>query len=515
MSQVIASDADRAQLAELGIAPEEVERQIALFVEPPAPVRLDRPCTPGDGVRNLSPAEREAAGRAHAAAAAAGRVSKFTPASGAASRMFQSLLAVRGAGLRRRDAVERAAADGDRSAAEVLTFVDSLPRFAFAAALAAAADRLGTPLERLRAAGEVGAILDALLAPAGLDYAALPKGLLLFHRYPDVPRTAFEEHLVEAAAVARDDDGAARLHLTVSPEHTAGFRDRLEHVRAAYERRYDVRYEVAFSTQQRATDTIAVEADNRPFRTEDGRLLFRPGGHGALIDNLAALGGDLVFIKNIDNVQTDAQRGPALEWMRLLLGHAAVLQTAIAEHLRALAAGVAGAGAAARHFAADALGVPLAADAGPAAARAALDRPLRVCGVVRNTGEPGGGPFWVRGADGSLSPQIVESAQVDAGDPGQRAVFAAATHFNPVFLATALRDAAGRPFELARFVDAAAVFISRKSKDGRALKALERPGLWNGAMAHWLTVFVEVPEATFTPVKTVHDLLRPAHQPRE
>jgi hypothetical protein len=514
MSQVIASDADRAQLAELGITPEEVERQIALFERPPAAIRLDRPCTLGDGVRSLTAAERAAAEAAHAAAAAAGRVSKFTPASGAASRMFQSPLAVRAAGLRTRAALQERAAAGDQAAADVLTVLDNLPRFAFAAALEAAATRAGAPLAQLLAAGDAGRVLDLLLTPDGLDYAAQPKGLLPFHRYPEGARTAFEEHLVETAAVARDASGAARLHLTVSPEHADAFAALLARVRGAYERRYDVRFEVGFSTQDRATDTIAVDPANRPFRTEEGRLLFRPGGHGALIGNLGALGGDLVFIKNIDNVQPDDQRGPALEWMRLLLGHAAALRGAIAEHLAAVGRGGGDAGAAAARFASQALGVSIPAPAAADAVREALDRPLRVCGVVRNTGEPGGGPFWVRDADGRVTPQIVESAQVDTADPDQRARFAAATHFNPVFLACALRDGAGRPYDLQRFIDPAAVFIARKSKDGRELKALERPGLWNGAMAHWLTVFVEIPEAAFTPVKTINDLLRPVHQPR-
>jgi hypothetical protein len=514
MSQVIASEADRAQLAELGIAPQEVERQIALFVHPPAPVRLERPCTLGDGVHSLSAAERGAALEAHAAAAAAGRISKFTPASGAASRMFQSLLAARQGELRSREAVAARAASGDAVAADVLAFLDHLPRFAFVDALAAAVARSGRTLEAVVAAGDVGAVLDALLTPAGLDYAAAPKGLLLFHRYPDGARTAFEEHLVETAAVARDARGTARLHLTVSPEHAAAFSGLLERVRGAYEARYAVRYDVRFSTQRRATDTIAVDGENRPFRTADGRLLFRPGGHGALIDNLDAVGGDLVFIKNVDNVQPDDQRGPGLEWTRILLGRAAALQAAIAAHLRALRDGGAEAVATASRCATAALGLSLPPGADAAVLTEALERPLRVCGVVRNTGEPGGGPFWVRAADGALTRQIVESAQVDQGDPAQRAVFAAATHFNPVFLACAVRDAAGRPFDLHRFVDPSAVFIAHKSKDGRPLKALERPGLWNGAMAHWLTMFVEVPEATFTPVKTVNDLLRPAHQPR-
>ncbi|MDX2171452.1 MAG: DUF4301 family protein [Deltaproteobacteria bacterium] len=373
----------------------------------------------------------------------------------------------------------------------------------------ALAARLGSALH----GDDLAPLLDALLTPSGLDYAAQPKGLLLFHAYPDGPRTAFEEHLVEAAGLTRDAGGTARLHLTVSPEHQAGFSELLARVRAQYERRLEARFAVGFSTQKRSTDTIAVGADNRPFREPDGRLLFRPGGHGALIENLNELGGDLVFVKNIDNVQPDHRRAAALEAMQVEVGHLAVLQREVAGHLEALAGDGAAALAAARDYAAARFGLRLPPRADRAAVIAALDRPLRVCGVVRNTGEPGGGPFWVRDSDGSVSPQIVESAQVALGDPDQRAVFERATHFNPVFLACAVRDRHGRPYDLRRFVDPSAVFIARKSKDGRELKALERPGLWNGGMARWLTRFVEIPESAFTPVKTINDLLRPAHQP--
>lgn len=504
-SRIEFSAADRAQLSELEIPVAEVERQIALFVHPPAPVRLDRACTPGDGVYLLDGEERAAALAAYRAAAADGRVSKFTPASGAASRMFQALLATRGEGPVLRATLVHRAAAGDSAARDTLEFADQVERFAFSPLLAA---RLGA-----RPSGDdLAPLIDALLTAAGLDYAAQPKGLLLFHAYADGARTAFEEHLVEAAALTRTAGGDARLHLTVSPEHEPGFRARFAQVRAALEARLAVRFELGFSTQKRSTDTIAVDADNRPFRDGDGRLLFRPGGHGALIENLNELGGDLVFIKNIDNVQPDHRRAAALEAMQALLGHLAVLHAEIGARLAALAAGEAGAQDAARECAAR-FGIALPPQADAAAVRAALDRPLRVCGVVRNTGEPGGGPFWVREPDGAVTPQIVESAQVAMGDPDQRAAFERATHFNPVFLACAVRDAQGRPYDLRRFVDPSAVFIARKSKDGRELKALERPGLWNGGMARWLTRFVEIPESAFTPVKTVNDLLRPAHQP--
>jgi hypothetical protein len=336
---------------------------------------------------------------------------------------------------------------------------------------------------------------------------------LLFHRYAAGARTAFEEHLVEGAAYARDGEGRVRLHLTVSPEHRDGFERLFAARRAAYERD-GVRYSVDLSTQQRSTDTLAVDLDNRPFRGGDGQLLLRPGGHGALIENLNDLGGDLAFVKNIDNVQTDGGRPQALEGLRLLIGHLVVLQRELFTHLQALHAAAVSrhAMAAAGDFARGTLSAQIGGETDAAALIAALDRPLRVCGVVRNSGEPGGGPFWVRGAGDLVGTQIVESAEVDANDSTQREVFAASTHFNPVLLACGLRNWRGQPFDLRQFVDPNAVFIARKSHAGRELKALERPGLWNGAMARWHTLFVEVPDATFTPVKTVNDLLRPAHQ---
>ena len=507
--------ADRAQLAEWGITAEELERQLRLFEAPPPAAVLARPCTVGDGIDVLGEAERRAALRAYDSAAAAGRLLKFVPASGAATRMFQALLAVRQSGPLTRAVLQERAAGGDADSREALTFADNLPRFPFQDALAAALARRGHDLDALVRRGDVDTVLAALLDTDGLDYAALPKGLLPFHRYPEGGRTALEEHLLEGAAYAGSAAGVARLHFTVSPEHDAQCRAHLEAVRARCEARADARLEVGFSHQQCATDTVAVDLDNRPLRDAHGRLVFRPGGHGALIENLNAVDGDIVFLKTIDNIQPDHLRGPAVEWLRLLTGHLVVVQDALFSHRAALAGGTPSGTQieAARRFARDVLGAAVAADAGAAALIEALDRPLRVCGMVRNTGEPGGGPFWVRGGDGHSTRQIVESAQVDRSDAAQRAAFAAATHFNPVFMACGVRNWCRRRFDLSEFVDPTAVFIARKSKDGRELKALERPGLWNGAMAWWHTVFVELPDATFSPVKTVNDLLRPAHQP--
>ncbi len=508
---------DLRQVVDSGRSPDAVRSQLELFAHPPDAVRLERPCTPGDGIRVLTQGEMQVALEKWRHACAAGRLLKFVPASGAATRMFKSLLALRAQMPEemRREAVTQCAAAGDADAAEVATFMDSLHRFAFGAELAQVMRRDRLDLNALAEQGRFGAIVDYLLGAKGLDYASLPKGLLAFHRYDGASRTAFEEHLVEAAAYVRDERGVARLHFTVSPQHRERFAALLERVRPDYERAYDARFEIGFSEQKESTDTIAVDADNRPFRLDDGRLLFRPGGHGALIENLNDLAADLISIKNVDNVVPDHLKAIVFEWKRVLAGYLVALQESIFAHVAALTDDPSAAAVdAAERFARAALGLLPAATADrPAALRRLLDRPIRVCGMVRNTGEPGGGPFWVRGGDGRTSLQIVERAQVKADSKTQQAIFASSTHFNAVDLVCGVRDWRGRPFDLTRHVDPDAVFIAEKSQDGRRLKALELPGLWNGGMADWTTIFVEVPDGTFSPVKTINDLLRPEHQP--
>ena len=477
MPEDLFTAADLRQLAALGIAPEEAARQIELFRNPPPATHIVRPCRIGDGIRLLALGEHPPLLAAFAAAAAQGRIGKFVPASGAATRMFQVLLAHLGSG-------------GAEPTGEVRTFYDNLHRFPFGA------DRIA-------------------------DLADKPKGLLKFHRDGDTARTAFEEHLVEAAAYTRDQNGLCRLHFTVSPQHDDGFAALLAEVRASYERRFACRFDVTFSHQSPATDTLAVDPENQPFRQNDGTLLFRPGGHGSLIDNLQSLadaGWDVVLIKNIDNVVPDSRKETGLLWKKLLAGALLTVQSRLFNSLERLEAGPASPEllAEVEHFLAADLNRPSASRPDREERQQALirllDRPLRVCGVVRNQGEPGGGPFWVQAPDGSLSIQIVEASQVDASSPEQQSILKSSTHFNPVDLACALRDRHGRAYDLARFVDPSTVFISNKSHEGRSLKALERPGLWNGAMEGWNTVFIEVPDETFAPVKTVLDLLRPEHQ---
>jgi hypothetical protein len=457
---------------------------------------------------------------AYERASLSGRAMKFVPASGAASRMFKLLLGFnRGSGEIRESGVIARAAQGDADCKDFLRFIKRIKDFAFYEDLEAVMARDGLDAEERIAAGEFKVILDYLLTSRGLDLANLPKGLIPFHRYGDRrSRTPFEEHLVEAAEYVRDRGGRARVHFTVSPEHEADVRDHLERVKQSYERPGTI-LDMEFSIQHPSTNTVAVDMENRPFRDDPGRMVFRPGGHGALIENLIRLDGDIVFIKNIDNVVPDSRKGDTYLYKKVLGGLLVRLQEKLFFYLEKLPGRDGGdslqeeaAAFARKHF-----GVPVA-DGLPPRERTdllarVLNRPLRVCGVVKNQGEPGGGPFWVRREDGTLSRQIVESSQVDMRSPAQRKIWNSSTHFNPVDLVCGLRDHEGKPFVLKDFVDPDTGFISTKSMGGRDLKALELPGLWNGAMAGWNTIFVEVPLSTFSPVKTLLDLLREEHQP--
>jgi hypothetical protein len=509
--------ADLEQLGRRGIAPAEVERQLELFRHPPRSQRLLRPCLLGDGIVRLERARRAELLERSSRAAAAGRLLAFIPASGAASRMFEGLL-----GLLQEEPsatlfdLERRAGAGERPAADVLRLWAHLGEFAFQQELAAAMRDAGLDLEAARAAGDHVAVLRALLVEPGLGYAERPKALIPFHRAAGGARTPLVEQLFEAVEYLADAGGVVRLHFTVTPEHEPSFREHLARAAAGLAADRSVRLEVVLSRQDPATDTLAVDVYNRPVRTADGALFFRPGGHGALLANLQATGGDIVFIKNIDNVVPDRRKPLTVRWKRLLAGHLLELEEATRAHLERLAETNPdpAALAAAERFAAEELGrrpAPAPADERAARLRRLLDRPLRVCGMVPNQGQPGGGPFWVVDRAGEVSRQIVEASQVDDESEEQRSIWQASTHFNPVDLVCGLRDRHGRPYPLERFVDPDAVFISTKSANGQRLRALERPGLWNGAMAGWNTVFVEVPAETFAPVKTLLDLLRPEH----
>ncbi|RMH31016.1 MAG: DUF4301 family protein [Nitrospirae bacterium] len=506
-------------ICEKGIPFEQIEHQLSLFQRGFPYIQLVRPCTVGDGIRRLSSSEISDSIQAFDEAQRMGRAMKFVPASGAATRMFKDLLAF---WQRIRDyAPDRPILELDTSSAgPIHTFFANLPEFAFYQDLQAVLARAGFDCQTLLATRRIKPILEYLLFPVGLDYAHLPKGLLPFHRYPDHIRTPIAEHIVEATVYTADQYETATVHFTMSPDHLALARQHVQQLPLPIVR-MGKRLAVTFSPQRPSTDTIAVDLDNKPFRTSEGRLVFRPGGHGALLHNLNDLQGDLIFIKNIDNVLPDSRKAPTYTYKKALGGLLVTIQRQVFDYLEALASDRAPESSLHEmmYFASETLSVSFPEDFShwPASQRKAwlfdrLDRPLRVCGMVPNTGEPGGGPFWVRHPDGRMSLQIVEAAQVDPAQPDQQAIFAAATHFNPVDMVCGVRDFRRQPFDLFRFRDPGTGLITIKSYEGRELKALEWPGLWNGGMAYWNTVFVEIPLETFAPVKTILDLLRPEHR---
>jgi hypothetical protein len=492
----IFSQQDLRQMEALGISLFQVKQQIGYFEKGFPYISVVAPALPGEGIHCLSAKEQDAL-IARYDEWRGSRV-KFVPASGAASRMFKDLYEAQS--LLEKDpnaALSKPAA----------VFFEHLPSFAFYPLLQA---RLGAAItDRLK-------VLRSLLGEEGLAYGSQPKGLLAFHTYSQGARTAFEEHLVEAALYAANHDGAVNLHFTVSPEHREGFEALCRSVVPVYEQRFGLKYQISFSEQQKSTDTLAVDAGNRPFRLADGSLLFRPGGHGALLENLGALDQDLVFVKNIDNVVSEAHLADTLRWKKVLAGKLLELREYIFAALQELdkydsplkikeiAAFLA------VHFS---ITLPQTDQQHYAGlVRSLLERPLRVCGMVRNTGEPGGGPFIVKDAHGATSLQILEAAQLNAQDPHTPVLLAASAYFNPVDMVCSFKNYCGAPYALPMYRDENTGFISEKSKDGQIIKVQELPGLWNGAMSHWNTLFVEVPESTFHPVKTVNDLLRAAHQ---
>ena len=503
------SQQDLKQIASRGMTVEQVEHQLDQIHKGFPFLKLSGPAAVDAGIKVPNERETERYLQAQADYVAEGhRILKFVPASGAASRMFKNLFAF-------------LSADYDEPTTDFEKhFFDNIKRFAFREALCEKCRaNTGKSIRQLLDNGEYKSVVANLLGGEGLNYGQLPKGLLLFHEYEDGSVTPMEEHLREAALYAASK-GNAHVHFTVSHDHLDLFKKRVEEVRERYEQKYGVKYDITFSEQKPSTDTIAANLDGTPFRNADGTLLFRPGGHGALIENLNDIDADLVFIKNIDNVVAERLVEPTVKYKKLLAGVLVNLQKQAFEYLEKLDSG---------QYELDdlmemsafvelQLGVTnpevflLDPQELSTYLRSKLNRPMRVCGVVKNVGEPGGGPFLAYNHDGTVSPQILESSQIDMANADYQRMFTEGTHFNPVDLVCGLKDYKGNHFDLTKYVDPQTGFISQKSKDGRELKALELPGLWNGAMSDWSTIFVEVPLETFNPVKTVNDLLRDAHQ---
>jgi hypothetical protein len=524
MAGSISTEADKKQIEARGMSIEEVIAQTEIFRKGFPYARLLRPCTLGDGITLLQEGDVKRLGNYYSEATLSGRAMKFVPASGAASRMFKILLTFNNLyeKLDEKDIIAEAEKD-DPDHRAFIQFMKGIKRFAFYDDLKAVMEQDGLDIEDHITKGHYKIILDYIVSSRGLNLTNLPKGLIKFHLYPDYGRTPFEEHMVEAAAYTRDGEGIVRMHFTVSTKHEGAIRDYIEEIRSRYERS-EVQYEVTFSSQKPSTDTIAVDTENRPFRERDGGLLFRPGGHGALLKNLNDLEGDIIFIKNIDNVVPDRLKHETYIYKRALGGYLIELQNEIFGYLRRLSRKDVDEKFIRRvlDFARQKLSIMPPDDLMQGSGDekigflfSRLNRPLRVCGMVKNVAEPGGGPFWVEHEDNTVSLQIVESSQVDMESIEQKAIWESSTHFNPVDLVCGVGDYLGKPFNLMDYRDPNTGFISIKSKEGRELKALELPGLWNGSMAHWNSVFVEVPTITFNPVKTVVDLLRDEHQPEQ
>lgn len=492
---------DLAQIEQRGSSVQTVEEQVERFKKGFPWMKIVAPATPEKGIQVLDDAAAEAACKYYENAKINGKC-KFVPASGAASRMFKDLFS----GL---DALKEGKELADDAPAA--KFVDRIAEFAFYTPELFGDKTCKCPEYRKD-------VLAKTLTDEGLGYGAKPKGVLKFHKYTDGEiRTAFAEHLVEAQNYMRNEDGSANLVVTISPEHQHLFEEAYAEVKAAYEAKYGVKYDICFTFQDKATDTVAVDVENKPFRTETDSLLFRPAGHGALIYNLNNIKDEVVSIKNIDNVANERLLPETAKWKKVLLGKALELRDTLHGYLRQLDAEVTPALCdEIEAYLETTLCVTLPEtadfDARVAAIRAKLDRPVRVAGMVKNQGEPGGGPFIIAEKDGSTSLQVLESVQINMSDEHAKNALSSATHFNPVDIVCCLHNYKGESFDLLNYVDQDAGFISSKSYQGRELKALELPGLWNGAMSNWNTLFVEVPLETFNPVKVVLDLLRPAHQ---
>lgn len=501
---------DLELLKQKGISESEVEAQLQRFVTGFPYLKIEDAARVGAGIFRLDNEEvQDALQRWKEYLNHGGVVCKFVPASGAASRMFKALFEYVDGGT-----------DELKEGSPVADLINNMDKLPFLPELRAAVQKMyGKTLDELLKEGKNRDIIAAIVNPEGMNYGGLPKGLLKFHSYPEGSRTPVEEHLMEGAQTAANSKGIVNLHFTVSANHRKLFEEKLSEVIPATEAKTGVKFNVSMSEQKPSTDTIAVNPDNTPF-IEDGHLLFRPGGHGALIQNLNDIESAVVFIKNIDNVVPDSKRADTIKYKEVLGGlllqvHDQIEEDLVAleeklytpEDLKSMLA-----------YLKDVLNVKDASveklddDSVVEYIKNKLNRPLRVCGMVRNEGEPGGGPYIAYNPDGSTSPQILESNQIDPANEDYKKMMSTATHFNPVDLVCYIKDIHGKKFDLPSHVDPATGFISSKSSHGKELRAMELPGLWNGAMSDWNTVFVEVPISTFNPVKTVNDLLRPAHQ---
>lgn len=503
------------QIEKKGISVKQIEKQLEDFKKGFPLMRLVRAATINNGIRQISESEIEKFKEKYEKSVDLKKL-KFVPASGAATRMFKALFEFE-------SAFSMSGYDPciieNEAYRQVKAFFENLKHFAFFPRLKQVLDSSGKDIEKLLVNNQFNEILDALMGADGMNYRNLPKGLILFHHYPDHNRTSVEEHLVEGAAYAKNHNNEVIIHLTVSPEHMAAFQRVVDEAKKKYEKELNVRYQISFSVQKASTDTIAVNREKEVYREPDGSILFRPAGHGALIENLNDLDSDIIFVKNIDNVVPDKIKDVTIVYKQVLAGILIDYREKIHRYLNLLGGKTPDTDVMMeiRQFIHNEMCIQLR-DKGLTHEKQSelffrkLNRPIRVCGMVKNLGEPGGGPFWAENPDGTVSLQIVETNQIDMKNMVQRTILESSTHFNPVDIVCTTKDYKGRKFDLHQLIDHSTSFISKKSKDGQMIKAMELPGLWNGSMSDWNTIFVEVPIITFNPVKTVLDLIRPEHQ---
>jgi len=509
---------DIAQILEKGLSLKEIENQIAIFKRGNKAVKILAAATPGEGIAQVDSKQAERLISIYEDLKHNIKILNFIPASGAATRMFKELYVFLEDFDPKNDSIlEFLEVNKSKKLNGFFNNIEKLPFYEEAYALAA---KNFPDFKNSTEDTQKYYLISSMLFVPGLELGNFPKGLVPFHKYKDFAATAFEEHLYEAGMYA-EKNNKVNLHFTVSKEHLDKFKLQYETIRSRVESENGTTHQIGFSFQDPKTDTIAVDDSNEPFRTEEGALFFRPGGHGALIENLNNLNVDLVFIKNIDNLVTESNRKEVAFYKKMLAGKLLKVQQDCFYFMEVLDSEdfteislqqIA-------QFLNEQLSLNLSAEFDALSEsdqieklKKFLNRPLRVCGMVKNEGEPGGGPFLVEFKNGETSLQIIEAAQIDTTNPQQKAIAKSATHFNPVDLVCGLKDYKGEKFNLHNFVDPEMSFISSKTKDGKELKALEHPGLWNGAMAKWNTIFVEVPVSTFNPVKTVADLLKPTHQ---
>ena len=503
------TEQQKQQILQQGMSFEKAEEQIQNFKNGFPFLNIHAAAVIGDGIKQLSEEKLTDYLSIYEEEAPQKRVVKFVPASGAASRMFKDLYAF----------WESEAKDLEGNSF-TRQFFEQIESFPFYNDLDESLRQSGTDLRSALQDKNYHLILEHFLDGAHMGYGELPKGLLKFHSYAQGSRTPTEEHFVEGADYGVGADNTVRLHFTVSPEHQEKFEKHIAEIKSGFESRYGVGFEVTFSQQKKSTDTIAVNMDNTPFLEEDGQILFRPAGHGALLENLNEIDADIVFIKNIDNVVPDRIKSTTTTYKKAIGGILFDVQKKVFQALAGLESGV---NENTLTVAEEVFEQELGAKFSPSYSSFSLEekaryifeklnRPIRVCGMVENTGEPGGGPFWVLEEDKSLSLQIAETAQLNLEDESQKKLFESSTHFNPTDLVCGIKDYRGNKFDLLKFRDPKTGFITQKSKSGKTLKAQELPGLWNGSMAGWNSIFVEVPLITFNPVKTINDLLREVHQ---